>query len=201
MQLHLVAPSPRSVWRPLVGLACYGLAVVCGSGVAQATESSGVSATTFTTGTTAEPIGLNQAGPTEVVVREITIAPGGSTGWHYHPGTLLAVVQSGTLTRQLNDCSEETTPAGQTFVEPSGADHVHIGRNEGTEPVVLYVTYVLPADADLSVDADDPGCDPDLGTQAQASSGTSARAGAVSLYTCQVEGVSQLVSGQAEQRR
>jgi quercetin dioxygenase-like cupin family protein len=161
MHMQLVSPaSLRSVGRGLVGLACCGLAVVCGSGVARATESSGVSATTFTMGTTAEPIELRQAGPTEVVVREITISPGGSTGWHYHQGALLAVVQSGTLTRQLDDCSEEITTAGQTFVEPSGADHVHIGRNRGSEPVVLYVTYVLPGDAALSVDADDPGCGP-----------------------------------------
>ena len=160
MQTHLVpSGSFRSVWLALHALAWCGLAVLCRPGVAYATESSGVSATTLTTGTTAESIELSHSGPTDVVVREITISPGGSTGWHYHEGTLLAVVQSGTLTRQLGDCSEETTPAGQTFVEPSGDDHVHIGRNLGTEPIVLYVTYILPANAPLSVDADDPGCD------------------------------------------
>jgi hypothetical protein len=67
-------------------------------------------------------------------------------------------VQSGTLTRTMADCSVEVATAGQSFVEPDGANHVHIGRNLGTEPVVLYVTYLLPEGAPLSVDAPDPGC-------------------------------------------
>ena len=45
------------------------------------------------------------------------------------------------------------------FIEPAGEQHVHIGRNLGTEPVVLYVAYVLPTGSPLSLDADDPGCD------------------------------------------
>jgi quercetin dioxygenase-like cupin family protein len=36
---------------------------------------------------------------TGFVVRQITIQPGGSTGWLYHSGTVLVVVQKGTLTR------------------------------------------------------------------------------------------------------
>ncbi|HEY2763215.1 MAG TPA: cupin domain-containing protein, partial [Pseudonocardiaceae bacterium] len=86
------------------------------------------------------------------------IGPGGSTGWHYHSGELIAVVQQGTLTRTLHDCSVQTRSAGQSFVEFAGKRNVHIGRNLGTEPVELYVTYVLPAGAPLSIDAADPGC-------------------------------------------
>ena len=50
------------------------------------------------------------------------------------------------------------TPAGAAFVEPSGPRHRHIGRNLGTEPVVLYVTYLLPKGSPLSNDADAPPC-------------------------------------------
>ncbi|MFD3666053.1 cupin domain-containing protein, partial [Streptomyces sp. NPDC058659] len=97
-------------------------------------------------------------GDTDVVVRTITIAPGGSTGWHHHPGQLVAVVQAGTLTRTLDDCSVEVTSAGAAFVEASGGKHVHVGRNLGTEPVVLYVTYLLPKGAPLSIDEPAPAC-------------------------------------------
>ena len=96
--------------------------------------------------------------PSEFVVRHITIQPGGSTGWHYHPGTLLAVVQQGSLTRIDDDCRAVVYSAGQSLVEPSGSRHVHIGRNLGSEPVELYVTYVKPIGSPLSVDAADPGC-------------------------------------------
>src|SRR5262245_19061563 len=97
-------------------------------------------------------------GSTEVTVRRIVIPPGGSTGWHYHDGELIAVVQSGTLTRVLHDCSVSITPSGMSFVEPAGSRHVHQGRNLGAEPVVLFVTYLLPAGSPLAVEATDPGC-------------------------------------------
>jgi quercetin dioxygenase-like cupin family protein len=125
---------------------------------ALATPGSGVSATILAKGTSEDGLKIKTKGRTDVVVRTITIEPGGSTGWHYHLGKLIAVVQSGTLTRTMADCSVEVATAGQSFVEPDGANHVHIGRNLGTEPVVLYVTYLLPEGAPLSVDAADPGC-------------------------------------------
>jgi quercetin dioxygenase-like cupin family protein len=99
-------------------------------------------------------------GGKDYVLREITVAPGGSTGWHYHDGTLYALVRSGTLTRTMSDCTTtETSPAGSTVVEPSGADHVHVGRNLGSTPVVLEVLYVLPSGSPLSQDAANPGCE------------------------------------------
>ncbi len=126
---------------------------------ALATPGSGVSGTVLATGTSAGTMKVETQGPTDVVVRTITIAPGGSTGWHHHPGQLIAVVQKGTLSRTLDDCSVETTTAGQSFIEPSGAEHRHIGRNLGSEPVVLYLTYMLPTGSPLSVDADAPACE------------------------------------------
>ena len=123
-----------------------------------ATPGTGVSGGILAKGTSPNGIVVSGRGPTDVTVNEITIAPGGSTGWHYHDGQLIAVVKAGTLTRTMNDCSTEVTSAGGAFVEPAGRDHIHIGRNLGTEPVVLLVTYVLPAGQQLSRDAPAPPC-------------------------------------------
>jgi quercetin dioxygenase-like cupin family protein len=99
------------------------------------------------------------AGGKDYIVRQITIAPGGSTGWHYHDGTLYALVAKGTLTHTDFDCTTtDVYPTGSRFIEPSGADHVHIGRNLGSTPVVLDVLYVDPAGSPLSEDAPNPGC-------------------------------------------
>jgi quercetin dioxygenase-like cupin family protein len=138
-------------------------AVVLALGVAvtdtaAATPESGVSGVVHATGTSADGVRLNRKGPTDVTFRMVTIAPGGSTGWHYHDGELLAVVRSGTLTRYFADCATETTVAGTSFVEPAGRRHVHLGRNLGPEPVVLWVAYVVPQGSPLAVDAPDPGC-------------------------------------------
>lgn len=83
---------------------------------------------------------------TDYAFRVITIAPGGSTGWHWHSGRLHGVVKAGTLTHNLADCSVDGVyPAGAGIFEPGGADHVHIGRNLGDTPVVLQVLYIMSA--------------------------------------------------------
>jgi quercetin dioxygenase-like cupin family protein len=118
----------------------------------------GVSGTVLGKGTSSDTIEVRNEGRTDIVVRHIIIEPGGSTGWHYHPGALIAVVHKGTLTRTLADCSVHVSSAGQSLFESSGDTHAHSGRNLGAEPVELYVTYVIPAGTPLSIDAPDPGC-------------------------------------------
>src|SRR5262245_24908431 len=39
----------------------------------------------------------------EVAVQEVTIAPGGTTGWHSHPGPVVVVVKAGALTYVRED--------------------------------------------------------------------------------------------------
>jgi quercetin dioxygenase-like cupin family protein len=82
-------------------------------------------------------------GPAQVVFRRITIRPGGGTGLHCHDGQLLAVVEKGTLTHYapVYPGGVHVYSAGDTIVE--GAHYVHQGKNEGTEDVVLLVTYVI----------------------------------------------------------
>ena len=119
-------------------------------GVANATAPSGVSGTIISKVTI---LG------TDYILRQITIQPGGSTGWHWHDGTLYAYVEKGTLTHTDSDCTTtDIYSQNASFTEPSGKDHVHIGRNLGTTPLVLDVLYVDPAGSPLSEDAPNPGC-------------------------------------------
>lgn len=95
----------------------------------------------------------------DYITKEITIAPGGTTGWHWHPGRIFGVVRSGTLTHNFADCSiDGVYAAGAPITEGSGPDHVHVGRNLGFEPVVMWVLYIDDAGAPLAVDAPNPGC-------------------------------------------
>jgi quercetin dioxygenase-like cupin family protein len=94
----------------------------------------------------------------DYITKEITIQPGGNTGWHYHDGRVFGVVREGTLTRTMDDCSVVVSPVGSAVTEASGADHVHIGRNLGPVPLVLWVDYIEPAGSPLAVDVPDPGC-------------------------------------------
>ena len=95
----------------------------------------------------------------DYIFREITIAPGGSTGWHSHDGELLGVVKEGVLTHYRSDCTiDGTYTTGQSIAEKGGPGYVHMGRNLGPEPLVLQVLYIDPAGAPLSDDQPDPGC-------------------------------------------
>ncbi|MGW1815775.1 cupin domain-containing protein [Streptomyces sp. NPDC002125] len=152
-------PRKRGALRnaALVGVCVAALGLVPAAAVA--TPGSGVSGTVVAKGTSESKLKIKPPnGPTDVTFREITVQPGGSTGWHTHSGQLIAVVKAGTLTRTLDDCSVEVTPAGTSFIEPAGAGHRHIGRNLGTEPVVLWVTYLLPEGSELSYDAEAADC-------------------------------------------
>lgn len=139
----------RTARRIAVGVAVLGL-MGLGTGVALATPPSGV------TGTILSQTTVNG---TDYILREITIEPNGTTGWHWHDGTLYALVRSGTLTHTMSDCTTtDVYHQGSVFIEQSGADHVHIGRNLGRTPVVLDVLYVDPAGKPFSEDAPNPGC-------------------------------------------
>lgn len=134
----------------LSAVAAGGLVIGLIPSTADATPGSGVTGTILSQTT---------IGRTDYTLREITIQPGGTTGWHFHDGTLYAFVKAGTLTHSDHDCTTDGVyKAGAAFTEPSGTDHVHVGRNLGTKPVVLDVLYVLPTGSPLSEDAPNPGC-------------------------------------------
>ena len=141
-----------------LGVAAVAAFLIGATATAPATPGTGVSSALLAKGTSPDGIAVSGNGSTDVVVAEIAIAPGGSTGWHFHDGQVIAVVKSGTLTRTLSDCTTEVTRPGGSFVEPAGRQHPHVGRNLGSEPVVLLVTYVLPAGQPLSHDVAQAQC-------------------------------------------
>jgi hypothetical protein len=74
----------------------------------------------------------------DYITREITIQPGGSTGWHYHDGRVFGVVREGTLTHNKADCTVDGVfGAGAPITEESGPNNVHIGRNLEPIPLVM----------------------------------------------------------------
>lgn len=85
----------------------------------------------------------------DFAIQQVSIAPGGATGWHTHPGPALVLVKSGEFTLYQGDdasCRGTTYKGGQSFVD-EGFGHVHIGRNEGAANVELYVVYLVPGPA------------------------------------------------------
>jgi quercetin dioxygenase-like cupin family protein len=79
----------------------------------------------------------------DIVVSELSFAPGGFSGWHSHPGKVIVGVARGAITiyRGSNPaCAGTTYHAGDVFVERGHA--VHEARNEGTVAAVVNVSYL-----------------------------------------------------------
>ena len=125
-------------------------AALAAAAAAFGTPSSGITAERLGSVVIDDRIDVNRAGiqmktrrPVEVFTQKLTIAPGGTSGWHHHPGANFVSVVEGTLTYYDDKCNRRTYPAGSGFSH-SNRD-VHLARNETSSNVVVYVTYVKPA--------------------------------------------------------
>jgi quercetin dioxygenase-like cupin family protein len=101
---------------------------------------------------------LKTKGSSDLEVLEVKIAPGGTFGWHSHPGPSMVIVKSGTATFYLGDdptCTPQVVRAGQGFVDHGG--DVHLVRNEGSVELVNIVTSLIPAGAARRIDEPSPG--------------------------------------------
>jgi quercetin dioxygenase-like cupin family protein len=95
--------------------------------------------------------------PQDIVVQHVTFDPGEGSAFHYHPGHVLVVIASGTLTED-DGCGDLVTHvAGSAFQEAPG--HIHRAVNTGTEPVQIWATYIIP-DGQLLRIAATPVCKP-----------------------------------------
>ena len=102
---------------------------------------------------------LKTKGDSDVYVIRNTFAPGGSSGWHTHPGPSLITVTKGEITAYEGDdrkCRPTVYREGEGFIDP-GDGHVHLLRNETTEPAETVAVQILPNGAPRRIDAPDPG--------------------------------------------
>jgi len=100
-------------------------------------------------------------GDSDLYVQNNVWAPGGTTGWHSHPGHSLIIVTSGAVTAYEGDdptCTPRVYTVGMGFVDPGG-DHVHVLRNEGSVEARTVAVQLIPAGATRRIDAAAPfGC-------------------------------------------
>jgi len=93
-------------------------------------------------------------GPSDLYVLNNVWAPGGSTGWHSHPGHSLIIITAGTVTNYESDdpgCKPHVYSAGTAFVD-EGGDHSHNVRNEGNVDAQTIAFQVIPAGQPRRID-------------------------------------------------
>jgi quercetin dioxygenase-like cupin family protein len=156
--------SQRPAIRTLILASVLALAF---AGTAHATPPSNFVGTLTSRATLGEPVHANigivklqTKGAVDFITATVNVAPGGTSGWHSHPGVVLVSVVSGSVTFYDASCAGSVHAAGSSFVE--SGDSPGLVRNESsTTPVVVYATYLVPAgtpNSALRVDAANPGC-------------------------------------------
>jgi quercetin dioxygenase-like cupin family protein len=80
-------------------------------------------------------------GASNVLVAEVTWQPGGTSGWHTHPGPVIVVIAEGSIeVTNARDCVPRTYGSGEAFVDP-GQGNVHVATNPNAAPAVAYATF------------------------------------------------------------
>ena len=87
-------------------------------------------------------VDLDSKGPTDVLQTQLIFQPGAATGWHTHPGPVIVVVKTGSLTEVLKDGCIIVHPAGSVFFEEK--NEVHNAVNHTGMVTELYATFISP---------------------------------------------------------
>jgi quercetin dioxygenase-like cupin family protein len=105
---------------------------------------------------------LETEGAANFIVQEIKFSPGGTTGWHNHPGVLLLslAADSGPIDWYGANCVKHTYNAGDSWTE---ATSLHDVVNNSSLDAHFLVTYVVPKGVSKRTDQPAPACAVALG--------------------------------------
>jgi hypothetical protein len=167
---------PKLLWVLLLGTLMLGAGAYVRN--VQATPAAGFTGTTIAVGRFGDinainhslfPDGLGRSrfknlwlsfqktkGPSDLYVQSNVWEPGGTTGWHTHPGHSLIIVTAGTVTTYEGgdpSCRPHVYTAGMGFVD-QGGDHVHVIRNEDSVEARTVAVQLIPAGAMRRIDAE-----------------------------------------------
>ena len=87
---------------------------------------------------------LTTTDDTDVGADRLTVAPGGSSGWHTHPSAVFVTVTSGSIvwTDGSNPlCTSTTYSAGQSFIEDACVTHNvrNASNSQGAEFIAIHI--------------------------------------------------------------
>jgi quercetin dioxygenase-like cupin family protein len=90
----------------------------------------------------------------EALVASVEIAPGGTAGWHTHPGDEMSYVMEGDFELMIAGRPNRVYKPGEGFIIPAGT--VHNARNFGKGPARIVGVYVVEKGKPLATPAPAP---------------------------------------------
>lgn len=112
-------------------------------------------------------VSLETEGPSNFIVQDVIFGPGGTTGWHKHPGVLLLslTADSGSVDWYDANCKKHVYNAGDSWTEGTT---VHDVVNNSAINAHFVVTYIVAKGVGKRTDiplANVPACAATLGLQ------------------------------------
>jgi quercetin dioxygenase-like cupin family protein len=135
-------PTGRRIRLAITTLGFAGLIVALSAAPAGATPPNNFGSTPLGRGTLQSNGSLPFNAGLDVVVAQNTVPPGGSSGWHMHPGGAIVVIAQGQITTYESvgqHCIVTTYTAGQAFTER--ANKPLIAVNQGSTVTISYATF------------------------------------------------------------
>jgi quercetin dioxygenase-like cupin family protein len=101
-------------------------------------------------------------GASNIIQQEIKFSPGGTTGWHTHPGIVLLTLaaDSGPVDWYDSKCGKTVYNAGDSWTEGT---KLHDVVNRGSTDAHFLVTYIVAKDVPKRTDHAAPRCAAALG--------------------------------------
>jgi quercetin dioxygenase-like cupin family protein len=153
---------------PAAGIAATALAAAAMIPTAQATPASGFTAVQQWKGDYAPmmvkgektgtwDVKITTKGQSDVYITRNSIAVGGHSGWHMHPGPSLITVTVGEITAYDSHdplCTPKIYRAGEGFID--SGDHAHLLKNESGAPAETVAVQFLADGSTRRIDAAEP---------------------------------------------
>ena len=100
---------------------------------------------------------ISTKGESDVYITRNSIAVGGHSGWHMHPGPSLITVTVGEITAYDSHdplCTPKVYRAGEGFID--SGDHSHLLKNESGAPAETVAVQFLASGSTRRIDASPP---------------------------------------------
>ena len=105
-------------------------------------------------------VSLETKGASDFYMQDISIAPGGYSGWHSHPGIFVGTVITGSIDYYDENCNVKTISAGEVWTEAYG---LHAIANHGTVDFRGQFVYLIKRGEPRRIDLPAPACAPITG--------------------------------------
>lgn len=103
---------------------------------------------------------LDADGPSTSSIQDAAIAAGGHNGWHSHPGMVVVMLLSGSITWYDENCNPTNYTAGDAWVEGS---QLHAFKVTSSTAIHLMAYFLTAQGVPVRTDQPAPACGAELG--------------------------------------